>query len=73
MFLRLSKSRKAVLLMPGDGRVFITSVSYLKKLVDGQLNGDMLACQQLSQAADHGIGKSEGPRPKASGGFEVFQ
>ena len=47
MIVRLSKSRNAVLFMSGDGKVFITSVKYLRRLIDGQLNGDLLFCKQL--------------------------
>ena len=52
----LSKSGRGVLLYPGDGSVWITSVKYLKMLLDGELKGNVLVLKELSGADDKGFG-----------------
>lgn len=59
--LQLSKSGKAVLVFPGDGSVFMTSVKWLRMLLDGRANGGKIVCTPLAQGVDRGL---------ASGGLQ---
>jgi hypothetical protein len=54
--LALSKSKKAVLFYPGDGSVFITSVAYMRMLLDEKAKGNLLIMKELKGADDNGIG-----------------
>lgn len=69
----LSKSGLAVLLYPGDGSVWVTSVKYLKMLIGKELRGNVLVLKQLGDATDRGLGdldhksqKSDGVKPGPS-------
>lgn len=54
--LALSKSKKAVLFYPGDGSVYITSVAFLRMLLDEKAKGNLLVMKELKGADDKGIG-----------------
>ena len=49
----LTKSKKAVIMYPGDGSVYITSVAYLRMLIDGKANGNLMVWKQLKSADDN--------------------
>lgn len=47
MIIRLSKSGKGFQVVDGDGNVFITSVEYLKRLLDGRYSGPFVLLTRL--------------------------
>lgn len=74
-FAQLSKSKKAVLVNVGDGRIFVTSVSWMRMLLDGNAKGDMIFLTELTRAVDDGLGSvSRGVKvtPDKVSGFEGF-
>ena len=64
--LALSKSKKAVLFYPGDGSVYITSVAFLRMLLDQKAKGNMLILKELRGASDDGIGSIDLSKTKSS-------
>ena len=64
----LSRSGKAVLFFPGDGSAWVTSVKFLRLLLDGELKGNLLVLSELGGAVDNGVG---GVRPGRGGRPEV--
>jgi len=51
----LSKSGRALLLYPGDGSVWVTSVVYMRMVLDGRSKGP-LVWKRLDSAVDNGVG-----------------
>lgn len=69
----LSKSGRAVLFYPGDGSVWVTSVSFLRLLLDGKLRGNLLVLKPLGGAVDLGIGSvKKGGKGRVVGSGEVL-
>ena len=59
--------------MGEDKRVWITSVAFLRMLIDGKAKGNIIMLKELTEASSNGDtltvrGKDSGP----SGGFEGF-
>lgn len=74
-FAQLSKSKKAVLINVGDGRILMTSVVFLRKLLDGQAHGNMIFLMDLNSAKDKGLGSVQEKikvTPDKVSGFEGF-
>ena len=74
-FAQLTKSKKAILINVGDGRIFVTSVAYMRGLVDGVAHGNMIFLTELTKAKDNGLGsldKNIKPKAKDVSGFEGF-
>jgi hypothetical protein len=73
-FLTLTRSGKAVLVHCSDGQVDVTSVTYLKMLLDGKMRGNMLACTNLSRAKSALGDVKPGPETVDKvDGLDVFQ
>lgn len=66
VFLSLTKSKNAVLIHCSDGALYVTSVSWLRMLLDGKARGDMIMCTELSKAKSNGLGERSGDK-KGSG------
>lgn len=74
-FASLTRSKKAVLINVGDGRIFVTSVKWFQMLLDGRANGDMIFLTELTKAKDDGLGSVERGvkvNPSDISGFEGF-
>ena len=54
--LALSKSKKGILVYPGDGSVYLTSVAWVEMLIAGKARGNLIVLQEMKGASDNGIG-----------------
>lgn len=66
----LTKSKKAILMYPGDGSVYITSVVFMKMLIEGKAKGNMMVWKQLKGADDRGMGELEFKKKRSEKGFD---
>ena len=72
--LKLSKSKKALLVSTGDGRLYVTSVVYLKMLLEGKLKGNYLTLNPIDGADPADLGLEHKSRhPKSNFDISNFE
>ena len=64
----LSKSGRGVLFYPGDGSVHVSSVKFVRMLLDSELRGNLLVFKMLGEANDNGRGDLGSRKVKGSSG-----